>query len=267
MVEQQRLAKLLDTRISRKVVKQTVMTTVYGVTALGAKQQILNRLEEVHEADGFNGPVERRDLPKMATYIAGLTLSSLGENFKGATESMAWLLKVARLISHESNMPVEWVTPLGWPVVQPYFRIKSRRVRTVFHDMVVMDEDELRHHENNARAPVMPYKQRQALPPNYVHSLDSSHMLLTAKACADAGLTFAAVHDSFWTHAADVPAMSAILREQFVALHSPPLMEDLEAQLHARHPDVRWSDGAGLRLPERGELDLERVRDSTYFFA
>ena len=65
----------------------------------------------------------------------------------------------------------------------------------------------------------------------------------------------------------DVPAMSAILREQFVALHSPPLMKELEAQLHARHPDVRWRDGAGLRLPERGELDLERVRDSTYFFA
>ena len=28
---------------------QVVMTSVYGVTRLGAKQQILNRLVEVHE--------------------------------------------------------------------------------------------------------------------------------------------------------------------------------------------------------------------------
>lgn len=35
-----RLAKLVDGLIGRKVVKQTVMTSVYGVTYIGAKKQI-----------------------------------------------------------------------------------------------------------------------------------------------------------------------------------------------------------------------------------
>merc|ERR1719474_2170462 len=35
-----KLAKLLDGRITRKMVKQTVMTSVYGVTSYGAKGQI-----------------------------------------------------------------------------------------------------------------------------------------------------------------------------------------------------------------------------------
>ena len=291
--EQQRLATLLDTKVSRKIIKQTVMTTVYGVTRLGAQQQILNRLIEVHETDGFNGPVERKDLSKMATYIAGLTFSSLGENFRGATRSMAWLLRIARLVSSESNVPVEWTTPLGWPVVQPYFRIESRRVKTVIHSMKVMEASDLLHAQNNIRAPVQPYKQTQALPPNYVHSLDSSHMLRTARACREAGLTFAAVHDSYWTHACDMPRMSRILREEFIALHESTDLARLYEQLKnsywcklgignscpgyagikngpCRHVEgcrrVRW-DETEDEPPSTGELDINAVRESTYFFS
>jgi DNA-directed RNA polymerase len=39
-------AVLVDGLIDRKVVKQTVMTSVYGVTFIGARRQIQNRLEE-----------------------------------------------------------------------------------------------------------------------------------------------------------------------------------------------------------------------------
>ena len=34
-------------------------------------------------------------------------------------------------------------------------------------------------------------RQRTAFPPNYIHSLDSSHMMMTALACKRAGLNFA----------------------------------------------------------------------------
>ena len=37
---------LLYVQINRKLVKQTVMTSVYGVTFVGARMQILNRLKE-----------------------------------------------------------------------------------------------------------------------------------------------------------------------------------------------------------------------------
>lgn len=39
-------AIFLSGRVDRKVVKQTVMTTVYGVTFMGARVQIWNRLKE-----------------------------------------------------------------------------------------------------------------------------------------------------------------------------------------------------------------------------
>lgn len=44
--QHQRLAKLLASTVDRKLVKQTVMTSVYGVTNIGAKEQIERRLIE-----------------------------------------------------------------------------------------------------------------------------------------------------------------------------------------------------------------------------
>lgn len=43
------IAQVLEGFISRKVVKQTVMTVVYGVTRYGGRLQIEKRLKEIDE--------------------------------------------------------------------------------------------------------------------------------------------------------------------------------------------------------------------------
>ena len=58
----------------------------------------------------------------------------------------------------------------------------------------------------------------------------------------EAGLTFAGVHDSFWTHAGDVPEMSKIIREKFIELHSVSLLEELHRDLQA------GAGGLGFRV-------------------
>jgi hypothetical protein len=63
-------------------------------------------------------------------------------------------------------------------------------------------------------------RQRSAFPPNFIHSIDSTHMMLTALACNAAGIEFAGVHDSFWTHPGSVHVMNRLLREKFVELHT-----------------------------------------------
>jgi DNA-directed RNA polymerase len=74
-------------------------------------------------------------------------------------------------------------------------------------------------------------KQRTAFPPNFVHSLDSTHLLMTAREFISRGRTFAGVHDSYWTHAADVEELGVVLREQFIKLYSMPILENLKAEL------------------------------------
>ena len=44
---------------------------------------------------------------------------------------------------------------------------------------------------------IMVKRQRTAFPPNFVHSLDGSHMMMTAIACKKAGLNFAGASSGF----------------------------------------------------------------------
>ncbi|KAJ8774990.1 hypothetical protein K2173_019994 [Erythroxylum novogranatense] len=107
-------------------------------------------------------------------------------------------------------------------------------------------------------AKVMVKRQRTAFPPNFVHSLDGSHMMVTAVACKSAALNFAGsfelfslrrfaisnyhcfiievmvswvmiagVHDSYCTHACDVDEMNRMLREKFVELYETPTLENV----------------------------------------
>ena len=48
------------------------------------------------------------------------------------------------------------------------------------------------------------------------------------------GLTFASVHDSYWTHACSIDKMSEIIRDTFIALHSSDVLKKL-------HEEVRTS--------------------------
>jgi len=44
-------------------------------------------------------------------------------------------------------------------------------------------------------------------------------------------LTFASVHDSYWTHAASIDKMSEIIRDTFIALHSSDILTRLQNEV------------------------------------
>ncbi|CAO2825253.1 unnamed protein product [Amaranthus hypochondriacus] len=238
------LARQLVTQVDRKLVKQTVMTSVYGVTYVGAREQIKRRLKE---RAAFSDDAE---LYGAACYTAKITLTALGEMFQAARSIMSWLGECAKIIASE-NQPVRWTTPLGLPVVQPYCKKGRHLIRTSLQILTLERETEK----------IMIKRQRTAFPPNFVHSLDGSHMMMTAVACKKAGLNFAGVHDSYWTHACNVDQMNRILREKFVELYEQPILENLLESFQQSFPTLSFPP-----LPERGDFDLKEVLDSPYFF-
>lgn len=103
--------------------------------------------------------------------------------------------------------------------------------------------------------------------------------MLTALFCQRSGATFSSVHDSFWTHAANVGVMNRICREQFVALHNEPILEELHEHFHKNYSDLKLvrplkSKESGKELthvtfegrPDYGDFDIKEVLNSTYFF-
>lgn len=204
------IAAILEGFVTRKVIKQTVMTTVYGVTYYGARLQIGRQLKYIDEF-----PQDR--VAHAATYLTQNTFNSLRAMFTSAKEIQDWLTSCARQISGVRKQNVEWVTPLGLPIVQPYVRSTSRNKFVANIGSSSTDSFEI----PNVN------KQKNAFPPNFIHSLDSSHMMLTSLNCAQTGINFASVHDCFWTHPETVAEMNKICRDQFVLLHSQPILEDL----------------------------------------
>ncbi|XP_061977029.1 DNA-directed RNA polymerase 2B, chloroplastic/mitochondrial-like [Populus nigra] len=236
-------ARILISQVDRKLVKQTVMTSVYGVTYIGARDQIKRRLKE-------RGLTDNSEIFGCSCYAAKVTLTALGEMFEAARSIMNWLGECAKIIASE-NEPVRWTTPLGLPVVQPYRKLGKHVIKTSLQFLTLQKETDT----------VMVKRQRTAFPPNFVHSLDGTHMMMTAVACKRAGLKFAGVHDSYWTHACDVDEMNRILREKFVELYETPILKSLLESFEKSFPTLSFPP-----LPEWGDFELRQVLESPYFF-
>ncbi|XP_044740282.1 DNA-directed RNA polymerase, mitochondrial [Chrysoperla carnea] len=256
------IAKVLDGFVQRKVIKQTVMTTVYGVTRFGARLQIAKQLKDL---DDF----PKESVWQASSYLTTKTFESLRSMFTSTREIQDWFTDCARFISGQCLQNVEWITPLGLPVVQPYNRYRkldhTSHSKNYISEHYAMDSFE--------RPNVM--KQKNAFPPNFIHSLDSSHMMLTSIYCERAGISFVSVHDCFWTHPSTVQTMNKICREQFVALHSQPILENLSEFLCDRYIIQNTSneniDGKSFKilrkLPQIGDFNLDSVLKSVYFFS
>lgn len=296
------IAARLVGKIHRKIIKQPVMTNVYGVTPYGARQQIENRLKEFRI-------VEPSDYRVARAYLADLVFASLGTLFDRAQRIQCWLhdtaLEIARSVPpsvaakfgtrvrDESSdvdpadrypqTAVMWTTPLGFPILQPYTRQQKVLLQTAIQSITLRRSTKF--------DPVNLNKQASAFPPNFIHSLDASHMFRTALACWDHGLTFASVHDCFWTHAGSVDEMGRLLREQFVALHKEPILAKLAAEMERlyggyvvpegirklpgtrHHDDIGYMEVTSWRpisiqpIPPRGDFDINLVLESEYFFS
>lgn len=152
-------------------------------------------------------------------FFAGRTFDSLRSMFTSTREIQDWFTECARLISGVGGSLVEWVTPLGLPVVQPYIKYKKPQMPPGFASFA-LDQFEwvlLRHILPSWRhwsmySPSKPnvMKQKNAFPPNFIHSLDSSHMMLTSLHCERAGITFVSVHDCYWTHPSTIHIMNKV---------------------------------------------------------
>lgn len=217
--------------ISRKIVKQTVMTSVYGVTYVGARAQITKRLKEIE--------FDEDAISNCSKYLTEKVFKAIRELFDGAHAIQDWLALAARRISKSVRLDVEpeegdefissviWTSPLGLPVVQPYRSVKNKLVKTNMQTFVIQDPYGIKKVDGR--------KQANGFPPNFIHSLDATHMLLSVNQCSEYGLSFSSVHDSYWTHACDVDIMNHVLREEFINLHSNNLIEKLKGEFERRY--------------------------------
>jgi DNA-directed RNA polymerase len=246
-------------RITRKIAKQPTMTMPYGAERFGYRGQIIDALRKIEQDSGKRHLPPGADDFACAGYLAGVMREALSGVVVKAAQAMDWLQTASRIAS-DDMMPIRWEAPIGLPVVQDYREYVGQRIETEIIGqrislMVTREGDKL-----DKR------KQAQGIAPNFVHSLDASHMMETVCLALGHGLTaFAMVHDSYGAHAGHADTLNRLLREAFVSLYREDvlgkfrsaLIEQLPPKLAAKIPP----------LPQFGTLDPEAVLASEYFFA
>lgn len=203
--------------------------------------------------------------PKKKTHTA---LDNIEQNRSTTTKSRS----PSKISKPLFKSTVVWTTPLRLPVVQPYRSVKSVTVSTNMQLMSIQ--------EPQVWDPVSKRKQLQAFPPNFIHSLDATHMMLSTLRCNELGMTFASIHDSFWTHACDIDRMNSVLRDAFIDMHSDDIVGRLREEFKTRYKDCMylasvwatsplgkqiiklrksWKDG-GTRPASELTYEVERLR-------
>jgi DNA-directed RNA polymerase len=251
------LAKVWLDKVDRKIVKRPCMTFAYSVTSAGIKQQILDEIRKRQEGDYLPGTPDWQ----AAVFLAPIVEESIRTVVDRAAEAMDWLKGMSKVVS-ANEVPTGWTTPLGFKVLQPYLKSKGKRIKVLFQGQplfltLTFEGDKI------DRA-----KQSSAVAPNFVHSLDATHLMMTVSRLKSSGITrsFAVIHDSFGVHACDVDELHYALRDEFVRLYKEhEVLVEFYRESLLRLPGEDWPKADSP--PEAGDYDIEEVRDADFFFA
>jgi len=258
----------------RKEAKTSVMTYCYGSKQYGFKTQIqetvMKKARKHTNVTGEEFPFSYDGGYRASSYIARLLWESVVDTVKRPAQLMEWLTQAASMVAKtkftmqdgsKQTMPVRWTTPLGLPVLQSYYNQETRRVRTSINGTIVYMNS------NSPLDQICSRKSAQGMPANYVHSLDSSHLMLAVARAKEEGIDdFMLIHDSFGTHCADTGRFGSIIREALLEMYSnSDVVHDLYLELRTQ---LLPEEVEELPLPPaKGNLVLADSLDSLYSFA
>lgn len=235
-------AKYWHGKINRDLVKRPVMTTPYGVTPSGIKDQLKDAAKSL------------RPSKDALAYISKKVVRAIEDVMHGPAEVQNWLQSIAKDMA-TAHSSLIWTVPSGFRVCQDYRKPKFKRLSAgKFSVRFYLPVD--------GERPIDKRKQATGIIANFVHSMDGAHLVQVVNRLNGAGISnVGVVHDSFGVHACHVDIMNQVIREEFVRIYSEPVLQKfLQEQV----------ERTGLNLPTfdaYGNLAIESVLKSPYFFS
>lgn len=237
-------------KIRKGISKRGSMTRAYSAGAMKIAENMVNDLRKegydvdysISEKDcvGFS-----RDLIKAIELVC-----------PGPLRTMKFLQHIAAAVLESGNTHISWYTPSGFFVHYEKFYEKIEKVKGTI--VGVGKRDQVYHVGMSVSDKPDPRGFACGISPNYIHSLDASHM---AKVIDRWGGDFGAVHDSFSTHPSDVEELCELTKDVFIEMYdSTNYFDKIEQSIVTKY-DV------AVEQPALGTLDIQGIKHSDYFFA
>jgi DNA-directed RNA polymerase len=227
--------------LTRKVTKRTVMTVPYGVSRHGSRGYIREQLME----DG-------RDLKEeglLSTITSAVYDKGMREVFLGPIGVMQWIKKAA-LEAGKRGDDLRWSSPSGFEVVQMKREPLTKRIESqLFGGVRIQSSICLGNGETD------PHGHSTSAAPNLVHSCDAALMHFTM---SDTDCPMWGIHDCLLGRSCDIDELAYKVRLHFCEMYrGTNILADW-----ARDVGVEPNDALIV-----GDLDVESVMDSAYFFS
>lgn len=240
----------------RKCSKRPVMTRSYGSTQFSCREYIYDYIID-RVAKGDEAPWGEEHFAA-SVHLTSFLWEAMDEVIIAAKEVMDWIQGIARLYGN-ADLPMTWRCPNGFMVNQMYPEVSARRITTYIDDSLIKPVV----HEPKWSS-VDSRRMANGAAPNVVHSLDASALDLTVEYILreQGEIDLAFVHDSYGCHAADMPVMEKCLRQAFIAQY-----KDFNI-LRYLYDEAKGLFGDDVKEPPKmGDLDIDMVMKSKYFFA
>lgn len=257
--------------INRSMTKKPVMTLPYGSSQLTCRDSISDYLRDIQEkADrkaltgrqhtgkvhNFTDKYGEIPLQDAISFASMLTWRAIGVVVVAARAGMKYIKAVTSQVASAGHA-LEWTTPTGFIVSQSIFEVNEDK--QVFTNMLGGCKFRVK-----VDTKVIDVRRMgSSCAPNFVHSMDASHLIKAACAFNDNEITsLAFIHDSFGTHAGKTAKLRKLLSGAFVDMYQ---QNDVITNFKEENEE-RLMMEIDVEMPELGHLELEEVRNSLYCF-
>ena len=243
--------------VDRKATKRATMVVPYSGTRWACRDYVREWFLSELKTRGMDNPFGFEETFKPPHFLADLVWESISDVVGEAQKAMSWFRDVAR-ICIDNEAPIRWTTPTGFVVKQAYETWQSQSVKTVIGDVI------RQHKIRYGSGKLCKRKGCNGVAPNRIHSDDGSIVTKTTLKNSSSGIMFQSfIHDAALGLSPDMPMMVEHLLESVIEIYSQDLMQDFLSELTHYLP-------IGVTLPEppeRGDLDIELIRQSQYFYS
>jgi hypothetical protein len=230
-------------RIRKGISKRGSMTRAYSAGAQKIAENMFQDCSKYNYCDKYGITEEickglSRDLVKAIQLVC-----------PGPLKTMKYLQQLANDRLEQGYGYITWTSPSGFPVIYTCNHQRSEKQRGTISGLGQIN------HVAKVDTGVSDRRGFMCgISPNFIHSQDAAHMSIVIDQFKG---DFAAVHDSFSTHASDVEELLAITKSVFIGMYNEDnYFNNIQARIEAT-----------ATQPELGSLNIEDVEKSDYFFA
>jgi len=249
----------LEIGITRSLCKRPVMIVPYSGTFKAAMNYVWDYYRDLDVEHPFP---EREMVEKFSPFVAKHVWSAIASTVIAATEAMEWITKTCRVVVlNDRETPIEWETPDGFICKQATYDFSPVTVKTTLDGQKVIYTQLFRETKK-----LDTRQMAQSLSPNFIHSLDATHLRMSILRGLDIGITnYAMIHDSFGVHASEMPRfVEECIKPAFIEMYEAG---DTLAKFR-KELLVNMEDTSDIpELPAMGALDIHEVQRSEFFFS